>query len=219
MPLRPWQIGGDGATTAGILTTLARQFNAKQARREAQKAVKQDNELKKQIQAVRQPSPRFASPPSATRHGGDFLTFTFVDAQLLKKGETQQAAQKARMLLAKQAIAAQMDQAADMAELSVAQIQANNAMNRMTAMMAQSSRTMNRAQQNVNPEKVRRPLPFYLLTWQEISFATSSINLRHSLSPDSCYPRAVQNAERRVRHVKQHISGCHDAEYVGAGLG
>jgi len=57
------------------------------------------------------------------------------------------------MLLAKQAIAAQMDQAADMAELSVAQIQANNAMNRMTHMMAQSSRTMNRAQKSVNAEK------------------------------------------------------------------
>lgn len=61
------------------------------------------------------------------------------------------------MLLAKQAIAQQMDQAADVAELSVAQIQANNAMNRMTAMMAQSSRTMSRAQKNMNPEKVRRP--------------------------------------------------------------
>ncbi len=73
--------------------------------------------------------------------------------QLLKKGETQQAAQKARMLLAKQAIAAQMDQAADMAELSVAQIQANNAMNRMTYMMTQSSRTMSRAQKSVNPER------------------------------------------------------------------
>ncbi|KAK3337694.1 hypothetical protein B0T19DRAFT_413314 [Cercophora scortea] len=104
-------------------TEFQARFNAKQARREAQKAAKQDNELKKQIQT------------------------------LLKKGETTQAAQKARMLLAKQAIAAQMDQAADMAELSVAQIQANNAMNRMTAMMAQSSRTMSRAQRNVNPEK------------------------------------------------------------------
>ncbi|KAK3342107.1 hypothetical protein B0T25DRAFT_560006 [Lasiosphaeria hispida] len=104
-------------------TEFQARFNAKQARREAQKAAKQDNELKKQIQT------------------------------LLKKGETGQAAQKARMLLAKQAIAAQMDQAADMAELSVAQIQANNAMNRMTHMMAQSSRTMNRAQKNVNAEK------------------------------------------------------------------
>ena len=57
------------------------------------------------------------------------------------------------MLLAKQAIATQMDQAADMAELSVAQIQANNAMNRMTAMMAASSRTMGAAQRNANPER------------------------------------------------------------------
>ncbi|KAK3372182.1 hypothetical protein B0H63DRAFT_484028 [Podospora didyma] len=104
-------------------TEFQARFNAKQARREAQKAAKQDNELKKQIQ------------------------------NLLKKGETGQAAQKARMLLAKQAIAAQMDQAADMAELSVAQIQANNAMNRMTHMMAQSSRTMARAQRSANPEK------------------------------------------------------------------
>lgn len=63
------------------------------------------------------------------------------------------------MLLAKEAIAKQMDQAADMAELSVAQIQANNAMNRMTAMMSQSSRTMNRAQKNMNPEKVQQPPP------------------------------------------------------------
>ncbi|KAK3367231.1 hypothetical protein B0T24DRAFT_534808 [Lasiosphaeria ovina] len=104
-------------------TEFQARFNAKQARREAAKAAKQDNELKKQIQ------------------------------NLLKKGEPGQAAQKARMLLAKQAIAAQMDQAADMAELSVAQIQANNAMNRMTAMMAQSSRTMSRAQRSANPEK------------------------------------------------------------------
>ena len=72
------------------------------------------------------------------------------------------------MLLAKQAIAQQMDQAADVAELSVAQIQANNAMNRMTAMMAQSSRTMSRAQKNMNPEKVRRPnLPAVYKTSRE----------------------------------------------------
>lgn len=75
--------------------------------------------------------------------------------QLLKEGKTDQAAQKARVLLAKEAIAKQMDQAADMAELSVAQIQANNATKRMTAMMAQSSRTMSRAQKQMNPEKVR----------------------------------------------------------------
>lgn len=48
---------------------------------------------------------------------------------------------------------------ADMADLNVAQIQANNAMNRMTAMMMQSSKTMNRAQKQMNPERVR--LLFY----------------------------------------------------------
>lgn len=58
------------------------------------------------------------------------------------------------MLLSKQALAQQMDQMADMAELSSAQISANNAMNRMTHMMANSSRTMSVAQKNVNPEKV-----------------------------------------------------------------
>jgi charged multivesicular body protein 1 len=57
------------------------------------------------------------------------------------------------MLLAKKEIAAQMDRAADMAELSVAQIQANNAMNRMTAMTAQMSKTMTRAQRSANPER------------------------------------------------------------------
>ncbi|KAL7783900.1 Snf7 family protein [Trichoderma ceciliae] len=98
-------------------------FQAKQARREAQKAAKQDPILKKQIQ------------------------------DLLKKGETQKAYQKAKMLLSKQALAQQMDQMADMAELSAAQIQANNSMNRMTHMMASSSRTMNLAQKNTNPEK------------------------------------------------------------------
>ncbi|TFA99073.1 Vacuolar protein-sorting-associated protein 46 [Trichoderma ghanense] len=98
-------------------------FQAKQARREAQKAAKQDPILRKQIQ------------------------------DLLKKGETQKAYQKAKVLLSKQALAAQMDQMADMAELSSAQIQANNAMNRMTHMMASSSRTMNLAQKNTNPEK------------------------------------------------------------------
>lgn len=58
------------------------------------------------------------------------------------------------MLLSKQALAQQMDQMADMAELSSAQIQANNAMNRMTHMMGQSSRTMSVAQRTMNPEKV-----------------------------------------------------------------
>jgi len=91
------------------------------------------------------------------------------------------------MLLAKQAIAAQMDQAADMAELSVAQIQANNAMNRMTHMMAQSSRTMSRAQKSVNPEKVRRlPAPALPFRSPESGITTTSEmisddnNRRHS---------------------------------------
>jgi charged multivesicular body protein 1 len=57
------------------------------------------------------------------------------------------------MLLSKQALAQQMDQMADMAELSAAQIQANNAMNRMTHMMGQSSRTMSVAQRSMNPER------------------------------------------------------------------
>ncbi|KAI0162342.1 Snf7 family protein [Xylariaceae sp. FL1272] len=98
-------------------------FQAKQARREAQKAAKQDPLLKKQIQ------------------------------ELLKKGEHAKAYQKAQILLKKQAFAQQMDQMADMAELSSAQIQANNSMNRMTHMMGQSSRTMNAAQKNMNPER------------------------------------------------------------------
>ncbi|KAG9254063.1 uncharacterized protein F5Z01DRAFT_115460 [Emericellopsis atlantica] len=98
-------------------------FQAKQARREAQKAAKQDPVLKKQIQ------------------------------ELLKKGETQKAYQKAKMLLSKQALASQMDQIADMAELNASQIQANNAMNKMTHMMGQSSKVMNVAQKNANPEK------------------------------------------------------------------
>jgi charged multivesicular body protein 1 len=98
-------------------------FQAKQARREAQKAAKQDPLLRKQIQ------------------------------DLLRKGETAKAYQKAKLLLSKQALAAQMDQMADMAELSSQQIQSNNAMNRMTAMMASSSRTMNAAQRTMNPER------------------------------------------------------------------
>lgn len=99
-------------------------FQAKQARREAQKAVKGDALLKKQIQ------------------------------ELLKKGETQKAYQKAKVLLGKQAMAQRMDEIADMAELNASQIQANTAMNRMTHMMGQSTRVMNAAQKNSNPEKV-----------------------------------------------------------------
>ncbi|GJC97021.1 Snf7 family protein [Colletotrichum higginsianum IMI 349063] len=113
-------------------TLIRIKFQAKQARREAQKAAKQDPILKKQIQ-------------DSDTDGG------FI--QLLKKGETAKAYQKAKMLLSKQALAQQMDQMADMAELSAAQIQANNSMNRMTHMMGQSSRTMSMAQKNMNPEK------------------------------------------------------------------
>jgi hypothetical protein len=88
--------------------------------------------------------------------------------QLLKKGETAKAYQKAKMLLSKQALAQQMDQMADMAELSAAQIQANNSMNRMTHMMAQSSRTMSVAQRTMNPEKVSDCLRAnsWLSSWQ-----------------------------------------------------
>lgn len=146
-------------------------FQAKQARREAQKAAKQDPILKKQIQ------------------------------DLLKKGETQKAYQKAKMLLSKQALAQQMDQMADMAELSAAQIQANNSMNRMTQMMAQSSRTMNVAQKNTNPEKVS------LLLYLSRSATTNP-------PTDSCYSRAVQATKRRIRHVQRHLSRCHHPIYL-----
>lgn len=111
---------------------LQARIEAKKARREAKKAAKEEPIIKKQIQ------------------------------DLLKKGDTQRAYQKANMLLSKQALAQQMDQMADMAELSAAQIQANNAMNRMTHMMASSSRIMNVAQKNTNPEKVYRVPPVYV---------------------------------------------------------
>ncbi|KAJ4386083.1 Vacuolar-sorting protein SNF7 [Gnomoniopsis sp. IMI 355080] len=107
-------------------TEFQARFSAKQARREAAKAQKADGEMRKQI------------------------------TNLIKKGDKAsmaQAEQKAKVLLAKEAVAKQMDQAADMAELSVAQIQANNAMNRMTAMMMQSSKTMSKAQRQMNPER------------------------------------------------------------------
>jgi charged multivesicular body protein 1 len=66
-----------------------------------------------------------------------------------------------------------MDQAADMAELSVAQIQANNAMNRMTYMMAQSSRTMSRAQQNMNPERTLVTLEQFKTQNEEYAMSNS----------------------------------------------
>lgn len=113
--------------------------------------------------------------------------------QLLKKGETGQAAQKARMLLAKQAIAAQMDQAADMAELSVAQIQANNAMNRMTAMMAQSSRTMTRAQRSANPERT-------LLTLEQVRAQNEEYAVSNGIYQDAM----TQNTSVQVSDEAVH---------------
>lgn len=73
------------------------------------------------------------------------------------------------MLLSKQALAQQMDQMADMAELSAAQIQANNSMNRMTHMMGQSSRTMSVAQKNMNPEKVCHRAVSYEVCCRDLS--------------------------------------------------
>lgn len=105
------------------------------------------------------------------------------------------------MLLSKQALAQQMDQMADMAELSAAQIQANNSMNRMTHMMGQSSRTMSLAQKTMNPEKVQRH-----------SYIISRPVVRANLHPtyvDSRHTRAVQAAERRVCRVQRDLPGRH----------
>lgn len=93
--------------------------------------------------------------------------------QLIKKGDKTslaQAEQKAKLLLGKQAVAQQMEQMADMADLSVAQIQANNAMNRMTAMMMQNSKTMNRAQKQMNPERVCQ-IPSFLQAQDPVSLS------------------------------------------------
>ncbi|KAJ3472959.1 hypothetical protein NLG97_g10606 [Lecanicillium saksenae] len=154
-------------------------FQAKQARREATKASKQDPLLKKQIQ------------------------------DLLKKGETQKAYQKAKVLLSKQALAQQMDQMADMAELSAAQIQANNSMNRMTHMMASSSKVMNVAQKNTNPEKVnsfgRRRCSFH---------GSGNANVGNADPP---HARTVQAAKRGIRHVQRHLPGRHHPVHVHPG--
>ena len=97
------------------------------------------------------------------------------------------------MLLAKQAIAAQMDQAADMAELSVAQIQANNAMNRMTAMMAQSSRTMTRAQRSANPERT-------LLTLEQVRAQNEEYAVSNGIYQDAM----TQNTSVQVSDEAVH---------------
>lgn len=106
--------------------------------------------------------------------------------KLIKEGKMDQARQKARILLAKESIAQQMDQAADMAELSVAQIQANNAMNRMTTMMQQSSKTMNRAQKQTNPERVRITPSFQYLTYLSIYLICLRTCLRERRSAYTC---------------------------------
>ncbi|RYP44462.1 hypothetical protein DL768_009083 [Monosporascus sp. mg162] len=138
-------------------------FQAKQARREAQKAAKQDPLLKKQIQ------------------------------DLLKKGDTVKAYQKAKMLLSKQALAQQMDQMADMAELSVAQIQANNSMNRMTHMMGQSSRVMNAAQKNTNPERT-------LLTLEQFKQQNEEYAMNNNIYQDAIAQTTSQQVSDDAVH-------------------
>ncbi|KAI4860317.1 Snf7 family protein [Hypoxylon rubiginosum] len=138
-------------------------FQAKQARREAQKAAKQDPLLKKQIQ------------------------------DLLKKGDTAKAYQKAKMLLSKQALAQQMDQMADVAELNAAQIQANNAMNRMTNMMGQSSRTMTAAQRNMNPERT-------LMTLEQYKQQTEEYKVNSDIYQDAISQTTAQQASDEAVH-------------------
>ncbi|RYP06396.1 hypothetical protein DL764_003188 [Monosporascus ibericus] len=138
-------------------------FQAKQARREAQKAAKQDPLLKKQIQ------------------------------DLLKKGDTVKAYQKAKMLLSKQALAQQMDQMADMAELSVAQIQANNSMNRMTHMMGQSSKVMNAAQKNTNPERT-------LLTLEQFKQQNEEYAMNNNIYQDAIAQTTSQQVSDDAVH-------------------
>ncbi|KAI0894356.1 Snf7 family protein [Annulohypoxylon nitens] len=138
-------------------------FQAKQARREAQKAAKQDPLLKKQIQ------------------------------DLLKKGDTAKAYQKAKVLLSKQALAQQMDQMADMAELSVSQIQANNAMNRMTHMMGQSSRTMTAAQRNMNPERT-------LMTLEQFKQQNEEYAVNNGIYQDAISQTTSQQVSEEAVH-------------------
>lgn len=147
-------------------TEFQARFSAKQARREAAKAQKADGEMRKQI------------------------------TNLIKKGDKAsmaQAEQKAKVLLAKEAVAKQMDQAADMAELSVAQIQANNAMNRMTAMMMQSSKTMSKAQRQMNPERVCGVPSSYL---SQCSVTSLSINLLTMPAPFRLSPPSSNSATK-----------------------
>ena len=158
------------APTVSSLTLISRpsgsfylQFQAKQARREAQKAAKQDPLLKKQIQ------------------------------ELLRKGETAKAYQKAKMLLSRQALAQQMDQMADMAELSAAQIQANNSLNRMTHMMGQSSRVMSAAQRSANPERT-------LLTLEQFRQQNEEYAMNNGIYQDAVAQTTAQQVSDDAVH-------------------
>jgi charged multivesicular body protein 1 len=97
------------------------------------------------------------------------------------------------MLLSKQALAHQMDQMADMAELSVAQIQANNSMNRMTHMMGQSSRTMNAAQKNMNPERT-------LLTLEQFKQQNEEYAVNNGIYQDAISQTTSQQVSEDAVH-------------------
>jgi charged multivesicular body protein 1 len=124
-------------------TEFDARFQAKHARREAQKALNADRQLENQI------------------------------IELLKKGETEKAQSKTRLLLHKRAIAQQLDSLADMAEISAEQVKANNTMNRMTSMMAQSSRTMAMAQRTMSPEKTLQTLEQYKAQNEEYAMSSN----------------------------------------------
>ncbi|KAK7418052.1 Vacuolar-sorting protein SNF7 [Neonectria magnoliae] len=96
---------------------------AKNARRIALKARQKDTQAKKQIQ------------------------------DLLKKGDTQTAYQKAKMLLSAQAHAQQADQMADMVAEAAMEIQHINNEKNMNQMLAMTSRALKRAQAHNSPEK------------------------------------------------------------------
>ncbi|KAI6085032.1 Snf7 family protein [Hypoxylon rubiginosum] len=115
----------------GMQTEFQARLHAKEMRRQARVAAKGEPELIKKIQ------------------------------ELLKKGDKEQATQKAKVLLTKQGLARQLDRMADTAELNAHQIAATNAMNRMTYNMMQSSKTMAVAQRSMNPEKTLATLENY----------------------------------------------------------
>ncbi|KAI1764378.1 Snf7 family protein [Hypoxylon sp. FL1150] len=115
----------------GMQTEFQARLHAKQMRRQAQAAAKEEPQMIKQIQ------------------------------NLLKKGDKEGATHKAKMLLSSQAFARQMDRLADTAELNAHQIKANNAMNRVTYQIGESAKTMARAQRSMNTEKTLTTLDTY----------------------------------------------------------